>query len=129
MSPARSKSRVRGERRKQRRTTVLMLLIVGAASLLLTGCGASDHDEGVAAFPPVEQTTLLEKAWVANVGTLFNQRDASRESAWRTRLNSATGPDPIRRAVRLRADRAQGMKSCSSSTTILDAVEKGSGSP
>ena len=90
MSPARSQSRARGQRRKQRRTAVLVLLIAGAASLLLTGCGASDRDEGVAAFPPVEQTTSLEKAWVANVGTLFNQGDASLESAWRTRLDSAT---------------------------------------
>ena len=90
MSRARSQSRARGQRRKQRRTVVLVLLIAGAASLLLTGCGASDRDEGVAAFPPVEQTTSLEKAWVANVGMLFNQRDASLESAWRTRLDSAT---------------------------------------
>ena len=89
MRPAKSQSRVRGERRKQRRTTVLVLLIAGAASLLLTGC-ASDHDEGVAAFPPIEQTTSLEKAWVADVGTLLDQRDASLESAWRTRLDSAT---------------------------------------
>ena len=89
MSPAKSQSRVRGERRKQRRTTVLVLLIAGAASLLLTGC-ASDRDEGVAAFPPIEQTTSLEKAWVADVGTLLDQRDASLESAWRTRLDSAT---------------------------------------
>ena len=91
MSPARSKPRVRGQRRKQRRSTVLVLLIAGAASLLLTGCGASDRDEGVAAFPPVGQTTSLEKAWVASVGTLFDQRDAGLESAWRTRLGSATG--------------------------------------
>ena len=88
MSPARSQSRARGQRRKQRPTLVLALLIAGAASLL-TGCGASDRDEGVAAFPPVEQTTSLEKTWLANVGTLFNQRDASLESAWRTRLDSA----------------------------------------
>ena len=60
-----------------------------AASLLLTGC-ASDRDEGVAAFPPIEQTTSLEKAWVADVGTLLDQRDASLESAWRTRLDSVT---------------------------------------
>ena len=89
MRTARSQSSVRGQRRKQRRTTVLVLLIGGAASLLLTGC-ASDRDEGVAAFPPAEQTTSLEEAWVASVGTLLDQRDAGLENAWRTRLDSAT---------------------------------------
>jgi hypothetical protein len=89
MRTARSQSSVRGQRRKQRRTTVLVLLIGGAASLLLTGC-ASDRDEGEAAFPPAEQTTSLEEAWVASVGTLLDQRDAGLENAWRTRLDSAT---------------------------------------
>ena len=89
MRTARSQSSVRGQRRKQRRTTVLVLLIGGAASLLLTGC-ASNRDEGVAAFPPAEQTTSLEEAWVASVGTLLDQRDAGLENAWRTRLDSAT---------------------------------------
>jgi hypothetical protein len=67
-----------------------MLLIAGAASLVLAGCGASDRDESVAAFPPVEHTTLPEEAWIASFDTLFNQRDASLESVWRMRLDSAT---------------------------------------
>ena len=89
MSPARSQSRVRGQRRKPRRTAVLVLPISGAASLLLTGC-ASDGDEGVAAFPPVEHMTSPETAWLADVGMRFDQRDAGFENAWRMRLDSAT---------------------------------------
>jgi hypothetical protein len=90
MRPASSQSRLRHERRKQRRTAILLLLIAGSASLLFTGCGASDRDEGMALFPPVEQTTLQEAAWLATGDKLFKQRDASLKTAWWMRLGSAT---------------------------------------
>lgn len=67
-----------------------MLLLAGAASLLLAGCGASDRDEGVAAFPPVEHITVPEEAWIASLGTLFNRGDASLENAWRMQLGLTT---------------------------------------
>ena len=89
MSPARSQSTVRGHRRRQRRTAILVLAISGGASLLLAGCGASDPDEGVAAFPPVEHITSPETAWLAEIDTLFAQRDSGFESAWRMQLGSA----------------------------------------
>ena len=52
--------------------------------------GASDPDEGVAAFPPVEHITSPETAWLAEIDTLFAQRDSGFESAWRMQLGSAT---------------------------------------
>lgn len=77
-------------RRKQRRPAILALLLAGAASLLLAGCGASDPDEGVTAFPPVEHITLPEEAWIASLVTLFDQSDARLENAWRMQLGPAT---------------------------------------
>lgn len=89
MRSASWQSSARDEGRKLRRPAILVLLISGAASLLLAGCGASDGDEGIAAFPPVKQTTLPETALLADGGTLFNQRDAGLESA-RMQLGPAT---------------------------------------
>ena len=90
MSPARSQSRVRGQRRRPRRTAILVLAISAAASLLLAGCGASDGDEGAAAFPPVEHMTSSETAWLAEIDMLFDQRDAGFENVLRMQLGSAT---------------------------------------
>jgi hypothetical protein len=90
MSPARSQSTVRGQGRSRRRTAILVLAISGAASLLLVGCDASDSDEGVAVFPPVEHMTSSQTAWLSEIDTLFDQRDAGFESVLRTQLGSAT---------------------------------------
>lgn len=62
-----------------------MLLLAGAASLL-AGCGASDPDEGVTAFRPVEHVTLPQEAWIASLGTLFHQGDVGPENAWRMQV-------------------------------------------
>ena len=88
MRSARSQFRPRDGRRKQRRTAIHVLLIAAGASLVLAGCGASDRGGGVAAFPPVERTTLPETAWLAD-GVLFDQRVTGLESAWRMRLGAA----------------------------------------
>ena len=110
MSPARSQSRVRGQRRRPRRTAILVLAISAAASLLLAGCGASDGDEGPAAFPPVEHMTSSETAWLAEIDTLLDQRDAGFQNVFADAARLRDGPDALRHATRLRADRVQGMR-------------------
>jgi hypothetical protein len=90
MRPDRSQSIARDERDTQRRTAILAGLIAGAASLLLAGCGSSDRDEGLAAFPPLEQTASPETAWLADGVRLLDHPAAGLESAGRMPLGSAT---------------------------------------
>lgn len=90
MRPARAQARDRDQHRTPRRAAILVLLVAVPASLLLAGCGASDRDDGVAAFPPVEQATVPETAWLADGAMRFGHPDSDVGSAWRMPPGSAT---------------------------------------